>query len=42
MHTCSGREGILELKSAREQSTYMEVTGDMDICHTNAVDKLNE
>lgn len=42
MTTCAleGRK-IPEFKSAREQSVYIEVTGDMGNCHTN-VDKLNK
>ena len=32
--TFPGGEGIPEFKSARKQSTFIEVTGDMGICHT--------
>lgn len=43
VHACAleGR-GIPEFKSAREQTAYIEVVGDMGNCQTNVDDKLNE
>lgn len=39
--TLEGR-GIPEFKSARGQTAYIEVVGDMGNCQTNADDKMNE